>query len=91
MKLKCFFVLLSLLCTTFSFGANYSVDQTHSQIQFYIKHLKKLNVKGTFRKFEGQASIENDLLKSAKGAVKVKTVFTGNKTRDRHLRSNDFF
>lgn len=71
----------------------WSLDPTHSELGFRVKHLMITNVKGDFRKFE--ASIESDGDDFSKAKVKAKieasSIDTNNSDRDAHLRSVDFF
>ena len=69
------------------------IDPSHSRIQFKVKHLMISNVLGSFKEFEGKASmVENDL-SSALVSVSIKTasVDTEAADRDAHLKSADFF
>lgn len=74
-------------------AASYQVDTVHSTVGFAIKHLGISEVHGDFTKFSG--TIEYDAAKpeefKASGTVEVASINTGNKMRDDHLRSPDFF
>jgi polyisoprenoid-binding protein YceI len=69
------------------------IDPTHSEIGFKVKHMMFTNVSGKFTKFEAQIETESDDFENAKihfsGAVD--SIDTGNKDRDGHLLSGDFF
>jgi polyisoprenoid-binding protein YceI len=65
------------------------VDQAHSSVGFSVKHMGIATVRGTFKEFEGQLEIGDEV--KASGTVKVSSVDTGQPDRDAHLRSGDFF
>lgn len=71
----------------------WALDPTHSELLFRVKHLMIANVKGEFRKFNVQVSLEGDDFTSAQVAaqVDVNSVDTNNADRDGHLKSPDFF
>lgn len=81
------------LATVMVSAASYQVDTVHSTVGFAIKHLGISEVRGDFTKFSG--TIDYDAAKpeefKASGTVDVASINTGNKTRDDHLRSPDFF
>jgi len=69
------------------------IDSAHTKIQFKVKHLMISNVMGSFKEFEGNASmIENDF-STTKVNVTIKTasIDTEAPDRDAHLKSPDFF
>jgi len=69
------------------------IDSAHTKIQFKVKHLMISNVMGSFKEFEGKASmIENDFT-TTKVDVTIKTasIDTEAPDRDAHLKSPDFF
>jgi polyisoprenoid-binding protein YceI len=70
----------------------YTVDPTHSSVEFAVKHLGIATVRGTFASFEGTLELGEDLSQAtAAGVVEVATLDTKEPTRDGHLRSADFF
>ena len=72
----------------------WTIDPTHSEITFKVKHLMISTVSGRFKVFEGQAETESDEFKSIKNIefkADVKSIDTNNEQRDEHLRSADFF
>ncbi|HRG58454.1 MAG TPA: YceI family protein [Bacteroidia bacterium] len=72
---------------------NWSIDPTHSEILFKVKHLMITNVKGEFRKFNATLSSDGNNFSQAKVNVTIDTasVFTNEDNRDNHLKSADFF
>lgn len=72
----------------------WTIDSTHSEATFKVKHLMISTVTGKFKEFEGQAESETEEFKQIKNIefkVDVKSVDTNNDQRDEHLRSADFF
>ena len=70
----------------------WAVDRNHSSAMFKIRHFTA-NVVGQFRAFEGSISL--DRAKPNQSAVEftlqTTSIDTGNESRDKHLRSADFF
>jgi polyisoprenoid-binding protein YceI len=69
------------------------IDPAHSKIQFKVKHLMISNVLGSFKEFEGKASMTENDFKSTKVNLTIKTssIDTEAPDRDTHLKSPDFF
>lgn len=69
------------------------LDETHSQIQFKVKHLMITTITGGFSCFEATVETEEDDFMTAKISFSVDTssVSTGNFDRDKHIKSIDFF
>lgn len=69
----------------------WTLDPTHSELIFKVKHLMITNVKGEFRSFD--ASIQGEDFRTAPVQVTIQadSIFTNNDDRDKHLRSGDFF
>jgi polyisoprenoid-binding protein YceI len=73
--------------------SKWTLDPTHSEIQFKVKHLMISTVTGSFKQFEGSVEIEGEDLTTAKVrfTADVNSIFTNNEQRDAHLKANDFF
>jgi polyisoprenoid-binding protein YceI len=73
--------------------SKWSVDPTHSSIDFSVKHMMIAKVKGTFHTFEAQIDADASDLTSAdiQISVDLSSIDTRNGDRDAHLRSADFF
>ncbi|HPF70419.1 MAG TPA: YceI family protein [Candidatus Krumholzibacteria bacterium] len=93
-------VITALLALTVATGslataraADYAIDPAHSSVGFQIKHLAIAKVNGTFSGFEGTIAFEEGKpgAWSVKATIPTASVDTGNKDRDDHLRSPDFF
>ncbi|MFD2247576.1 YceI family protein [Pontibacter ruber] len=71
----------------------WSLDLSHSELGFKIKHLMISNVTGNFTQFDVQSETEGDDFTNAKvvANVDVASINTNNEQRDEHLRNADFF
>ena len=70
----------------------WSVDATHSSVEFRVKHLGISTARGAFREFEGTLEIGDDITSAkASGKIKAASIDTNEPARDDHLRSPDFF
>ncbi|MDI1255356.1 MAG: YceI family protein [Flavobacterium sp.] len=71
----------------------WSVDPTHSEIGFKVKHMMFTNVSGSFQNFEATVATEDENFENANITFSgdVNSVTTGNADRDKHLLSADFF
>lgn len=71
----------------------WSIDPTHSEIAFKVKHMMFTNVTGKFQKFTAEATTEGDHFENAsfEFSADIDSVATGNADRDGHLLSPDFF
>jgi polyisoprenoid-binding protein YceI len=71
----------------------WSIDPTHSEVQFKVKHLVISTVTGTFKQFEGALETESDDFNGAKASfsLDVASIDTNVADRDAHLKSDDFF
>jgi len=71
----------------------WTIDPTHSELQFRVKHLMISNVTGQFNQFQGTIeTVDNDFT-TAKAHItaNVNSISTNNPQRDAHLQSSDFF
>ena len=64
-----------------------TIDYTHSEIGFKVKHLMISTVRGNFGAFTGEISEDGELSFS----LEVDSVNTNNSDRDAHLKGSDFF
>lgn len=71
----------------------WTIDPSHSEVTFKVKHLMISNVKGEFRKFDAAIySNGNDFGNAeVKANLDTASISTNNADRDIHLRSADFF
>lgn len=71
---------------------SWSIDTTHSQVAFSIRHMMFAKVRGEFNQWS--ATLESDAsgqLTGVKAEIQVASVDTREAQRDGHLRSADFF
>jgi polyisoprenoid-binding protein YceI len=77
---------------TATHAGTWTIDPSHSNVTFQVKHLGIATVRGEFTEFEGTLELGEDLATSkAYGTVKTASVNTNEPQRDDHLRSPDFF
>ena len=70
----------------------WTVDPTHSEVGFSVRHLMVSKVRGRFTGFSGQiVTAEDPLQSSVEATVDLGTIETGHADRDAHLRSADIF
>ncbi|QIM16660.1 YceI family protein [Leucobacter insecticola] len=70
----------------------WTIDPTHSEVGFSVRHLAISKVKGKFESFDATfVTAENPLESSVVASVDVASVNTNEKNRDAHLRTGDFF
>ncbi|MDQ6813670.1 MAG: YceI family protein [Bacteroidota bacterium] len=71
----------------------WSLDTTHSELGFKIKHLMISNVSGGFTTFDVKTETSSDDFSDAKvvATVDVASINTNNSQRDNHLKNADFF
>ncbi|CAN5317334.1 YceI family protein [soil metagenome] len=70
----------------------WKLDPTHSEISFWVKHLKITKVRGTFETFDVTIVTAEDPSKTTiEATIDVASVKTGVEARDNHLRTSDFF
>lgn len=72
-------------------AGSWTIDGAHTSVSFTVRHLMS-RVHGTFSDVRGQIVTSPDVAAStASGVIAVSSVSTGNRMRDDHLRSADFF
>jgi polyisoprenoid-binding protein YceI len=64
-----------------------TIDYTHSEIGFKVKHLMISTIRGNFGTFGGEINENGDLSFS----LEVDSINTNNSDRDNHLKNTDFF
>ena len=71
----------------------WTLDPTHSELGFRIKHLMIANVSGSFNQFqvEGETKGEDFTTAKIKLTADMDSIHTNNEQRDAHLRNADFF
>lgn len=72
----------------------WSIDPSHSEVSFKVKHLMITTITGYFEKFTLELETHNDNFNTAKNiefAAEINSINTNDKQRDEHLKSADFF
>ena len=73
-------------------AGTWTIDPTHSEVGFSIRHIMISKVKGTFEKFDATfVTGENPLDSSVSATAQVASINTNQADRDGHLRTGDFF
>jgi len=74
-------------------AGTWTIDKTHSSVEFAVKHLMLSTVKGNFREFEATLHLDEEKPQNSSVTVSidVASIDTNVPDRDAHLRSDDFF
>jgi polyisoprenoid-binding protein YceI len=72
---------------------DYTIDPTHSEVGFSVRHAMVTTVRGRFKEFAGTLHLdgEDPAKSSAELTIQVTSIDTNQAQRDEHLRTNDFF
>ncbi|MDQ7948333.1 MAG: YceI family protein [Pedobacter sp.] len=71
----------------------WTLDPTHSELQFKVKHLMITTVTGTLKSITAELTANGDDFTDAEISFSgdINSIDTGNNDRDNHLKSGDFF
>jgi polyisoprenoid-binding protein YceI len=69
----------------------WQIDPVHSSLEFQVRNMGLVTVKGFFADFEGSLEVGDDGNAQAEGTVQAASVHTRSEKRDEHLRAPDFF
>lgn len=73
-------------------AGTWTIDPTHSEVGFSIRHIMISKVKGTFDSFDATfVTGENPLDSTVTASASVASINTNEANRDGHLRTGDFF
>ena len=73
-------------------AGTYTIDPTHTEISFSVRHLAISKVRGHFQTFAGTVEIAEQIEDStASATIDVASINTHQAQRDEHLRTSDFF
>lgn len=73
-------------------AGTWTVDPTHSEVAFSVRHLMISKVKGKFESFSASFTTGENLLDSSvEATAEVASINTNEPNRDAHLRTGDFF
>ena len=84
-------IIIFFLTATLLMGNSFKVDRVHSSVKFKIKCFVVGNVTGKFSQFEGSFDSEGRKIKSFNAKCKTNSISTGNRKRDKNLKSVYFF
>jgi polyisoprenoid-binding protein YceI len=72
---------------------NWTLDPTHAEIHFKVRHLLVSWVTGSFKQFNAEIETKGDDMTTAKVkfTADVNSISTNNDQRDAHLKTGDFF
>ncbi len=68
----------------------WNVDPVHSSVEFQVRNMGIVTIKGFFEEFEGSFESDGERV-SARGTVQAASINTRSEKRDGHLRAADFF
>jgi polyisoprenoid-binding protein YceI len=71
-------------------AGTYTIDPSHSNVGFEVKHMGIATVRGSFRTFEGTVDATGEAAR-LEGTVQVDSIDTGEENRDGHLKAPDMF
>jgi polyisoprenoid-binding protein YceI len=71
----------------------WTIDPTHASIGFTGKHMVVAKVRGQFKEFDADVTIDEEDLSRSGGVIRIDvgSLDSGFDQRDKHLRSADFF
>jgi polyisoprenoid-binding protein YceI len=71
----------------------WTVDASHSAVEFKVKHMMISNVRGSFHKFDAEVVADAADLTTANVhfSIDINSIDTRDEQRDGHLKSADFF
>lgn len=73
-------------------AGTWTIDTTHSEVSFAVRHMGLFKVRGGFATFQGSITVDPEIEKSsAYVEVDMASINTREPNRDGHLRSPDFF
>lgn len=74
-------------------SGTWTLDPTHSSVNFIARHAMVTRIRGSFQDFNATLHINQDApeTSSVEALIQIASVNTGNADRDTHLRKNDFF
>jgi len=93
MKLLTKIIAASALTFSLANATPHTLDGSHTEVGFSVKHLMITNVKGEFKDYDAQIDFDykTKTFNKLNAVIQTKSVDTGIEKRDNHLRSEDFF
>lgn len=91
-RLLALFAVLSLAASSQAAVEVYKIDATHSSINYSLRHILS-KYTSSFTKLSGDISVDRDNLEnsSVTATIDVAGLTTDSDSRDKHLKSPDFF
>lgn len=82
-----------ILVSSTATAKEWSVDQSHSEVGFSVKHMVISTVRGNFNEFDGSIQFDGKDLSTGSATFTIQTasIDTDNEKRNAHLKSDDFF
>jgi polyisoprenoid-binding protein YceI len=72
-------------------AGTWQIDPVHSSLEFQVRNMGLVTVKGFFSDFEGHLEVAEDGSLQAQGTIQAASVHSRSEKRDEHLRAPDFF
>ena len=71
----------------------YTIDPSHSSVEFVARHMMLTKVRGRFASFQGQIDLApgSDVPEAFSASIEAASIDTREAQRDTHLKSADFF
>lgn len=71
----------------------WTIDYSHSEVNFKVRHMMISHVHGSFDRFSGTVNFDevNPINTSVDVQIEISSINTNEEKRDAHLRSADFF
>ena len=93
MRLLTKIITASALTFSLANATPHTIDTSHSEVGFAVKHLMITNVKGKFNAYTADIDFDykTKTFNKLNAKIETKSVDTGIEKRDNHLRSEDFF
>ncbi len=90
---KITFILAIIANSLSSFAQNWKLDKSHTRIHFSVEYLVITDAEGDFKTFDGTFSSSQPDWSDLKVdfTLQVASLTTDNDSRDKHLKSDDFF
>ncbi|MCE7996319.1 MAG: YceI family protein [Roseivirga sp.] len=89
-----YYALLTSFCTYSLKGQEINktliLSPENTKIEFRAKHFGVINVSGTFKIFQGQLTVVNNIVTVARVNLNVNSLTTNNKSRDKSLKNKEF-
>jgi polyisoprenoid-binding protein YceI len=92
-RLVVVFIAIFAVTALVTAQSEWKFDKVHSSVTFSVRHMVISNVSGNFKNFSVVLKSEKEDFSdaTAEGTIQVASISTDNDTRDKHLKSDDFF